>query len=313
MTALILFDESNGIEHRLEPGETRIGRGADCTIRVLSSSVSRLHGSFDYDGQQLRYQDLGSSNGSFVNGAAVTTEVALGDGDQLMLGDFVFTIFDEDAKHSDEPDDDATQLVGDSATQIKPTPPSDASPEPEADIPAMWSEQAGLEKASGTEFFSEDSDDDAVSKYRSGRIAAAPVGRWPRLLGLSPSIEGNIVELNPDGSPRDDKGRPLWKIGRDASAVDIAFDDSSISGMHAQIINDGNRWKIVNWMSTNGTFVNGQRALSNYLKQGDIISIGSLELAFELPASAPQAEPSPAPPPPQKPGLWARLIALIKR
>ncbi|QQD18664.1 FHA domain-containing protein [Spongiibacter nanhainus] len=313
MTALILFDESNGIEYRLEPGETHIGRGADCTIRVLSSSVSRLHGSFDYDGQNLRYKDLGSSNGSFVNGTAVTSEVTLGDGDQLMLGDFVFKIFDEDAKHSEELDEDATQLVGDSATQINPAPPSGTAPKPQADIPAMWSEQAGLEKASGTEFFSEDSDDDAASKYRAGRIAAAPIGSWPRLLGLNSSIEGNIIELNPDNSPRDDKGRPLWKIGRDASAVDIAFDDSSISGMHAQIINDGNRWKIVNWMSTNGTFVNGQRALSNYLKQGDIISIGSLELAFELPANAPQAESPPTPNPPQKPGLWARLIALIKR
>lgn len=310
MTALVLFDESNGIEHRLQPGETSIGRGADCSIRVLSSSVSRNHGTFDYDGQHLRYRDLGSSNGSFVNGAAVSAEVTLSHGDKLMLGDFVFSIFDEDAD-SDSEDDDATRLVSDEATQVGEEPVASTA---ENDIPAMWSEQAGLERASGTEFFNDDSDEDSVAKYRAGRIAAPAIGANPRLLGLSHSIEGKVFELNPESTHRDDKGRPMWKVGRDASAVDIVLDESSVSGMHAQIINDGHRWQVVNWMSTNGTLVNAHRALATYLKNGDIIGIGGLELAFELPAQ-PETESTPTNPiqTPQKKGFWHWLCGLIKR
>jgi pSer/pThr/pTyr-binding forkhead associated (FHA) protein len=44
-------------------------------------------------------------------------------------------------------------------------------------------------------------------------------------------------------------------------------------------------------MSTNGTFVNGRKGLSTYLKSGDIIRLGSIEFAFEMKAVQEQSVP----------------------
>lgn len=267
MSGFHIFDATNSIEHELPEGKTVVGRSADCDIRLLSSSVSRKHGLFEANGGELTFSDLGSSNGSFVNGQPVKAAVGLRPGDELAMGDFHFTVTggggDEDAAAS--PDEDATQLAA---------PGGD-----DEAIPAMWSENAGLEQASGTQFFTEASESEAVEAYRAGRLDVPPLGGTPRLVGLGGTIEGTVFELKADGDH-------TWKIGRDAESVHLAIPDSSVSGQHAQLVNEGARWKIVNWMSTNGTFVNGHKGLSTYLKNGDVIRMGSAELAFELPAGA---------------------------
>lgn len=265
MSGFHIFDATNSIDHELPPGKTVVGRGADCDIRLLSSSVSRKHGLFEAAGGELTFSDLGSSNGSFVNGQPVKAAVNLRAGDELVMGDFRFTV-----KHDDE--SPAAGGGGEEATQL-------AAPGGEEDIPAMWSESAGLEQASGTEFFAESSESEAVSAYRSGKLDVAPLGDTPRLVGLSGGVQGKVFELKADGDRS-------WKIGREAGSVDLVIPDSSVSGQHAQLVNEGARWKIVNWMSTNGTFVNGHKGLSTYLKSGDVIRMGSAELAFELPAGA---------------------------
>lgn len=265
MPGFYIFDATNSIDHELPPGKTLIGRGADCDIRLLSSSVSRKHGLFEVAGDELTFSDLGSSNGSFINGQPVKTAVSLRSGDELRMGDFRFTVSgDNRPAAGGGGDEEATQL---------------ATSGDESGIPAMWSESAGLEKASGTQFFSESSESAAVAAYRAGKLDVPPLGDTPRLVGLSGGIEGKVFELKAGG------GR-TWKIGRETGGVDLVIPDASVSGQHAQLVNEGARWKIVNWMSTNGTFVNGHKGLSTYLKSGDVIRMGSAELAFELPAGA---------------------------
>ena len=51
----------------------------------------------------------------------------------------------------------------------------------------------------------------------------------------------------------------VWEIGAEA-ARDIVIDDAGVSGFHAKIVNEGNRWKVIDQMSANGTFVNGQKS-----------------------------------------------------
>lgn len=272
MSGFHIFDTTNSIDHELPPGKTVVGRGADCDIRVLSSSVSRKHGLFEVAGDELTFSDLGSSNGSFVNGQPVKTAVDLHAGDEVLMGDFRFEVTHDEASPAAGGDDaEATQM---------------ASPGGEEEIPAMWSESAGLEQASGTQFFTESSESEAVRAYRAGELDVPPLGDAPRLVCLSGDSKGRVFELKSDGDR-------TWKIGREADSVDLVIPDSSVSGQHAQLVNEGARWKIVNWMSTNGTFVNGQKGLSTYLKSGDVIRMGSAELAFELPAGAVQ-QSSPA-------------------
>jgi pSer/pThr/pTyr-binding forkhead associated (FHA) protein len=63
-----------------------IGRGADATIRVSDSSVSRRHAEVRPAGDGWVLADLGSTNGTRVNGMPVT-ERKLEDGDAIGVGD----------------------------------------------------------------------------------------------------------------------------------------------------------------------------------------------------------------------------------
>jgi pSer/pThr/pTyr-binding forkhead associated (FHA) protein len=65
---------------------TSVGRHNDCLIRIKSAQVSRRHCElFELDGK-LHIRDLGSSNGTFVNGKRVTGQHALKPGDELTVG-----------------------------------------------------------------------------------------------------------------------------------------------------------------------------------------------------------------------------------
>jgi hypothetical protein len=68
-----------------------IGRGPDNDLVLPDHRVSRRHGIISVRRGTLVYTDLGSSNGTLVNGR-VATEVALGHGDVLRLGDSTITV-----------------------------------------------------------------------------------------------------------------------------------------------------------------------------------------------------------------------------
>ncbi len=69
----------------------RLGRGSENELDLPDSRVSRAHGLLSARQGGLVYADLGSTNGSFVNGSRVG-EVALGPGDVLRVGDTTITV-----------------------------------------------------------------------------------------------------------------------------------------------------------------------------------------------------------------------------
>ncbi len=75
----------------VEGGELTIGRATDNDLVALDGRVSRHHGRIVGRRGTLVYSDLGSTNGSRVNGVAVT-EVVLGVGDRLEVGDTVLVV-----------------------------------------------------------------------------------------------------------------------------------------------------------------------------------------------------------------------------
>lgn len=72
-------------------GVVRVGRGTDNEIVLPDDRVSRRHGQLTARQGTLVWTDLGSSNGSLVNGAAAR-EIALGVGDVVRLGNSTLTI-----------------------------------------------------------------------------------------------------------------------------------------------------------------------------------------------------------------------------
>jgi len=71
---------------RLMDGVNSIGRHDDCRIRIRSSQVSRRHCQLSEEGNKLILRDLGSSNGTFVNGKRVLGQQTLKPGDVLTIG-----------------------------------------------------------------------------------------------------------------------------------------------------------------------------------------------------------------------------------
>jgi pSer/pThr/pTyr-binding forkhead associated (FHA) protein len=70
---------------------TVIGRREDCDLRIPVGEVSRKHCRILRDGDTLRIEDLGSSNGTYHNGQRVQN-AELSPGDSLQVGPVVFVV-----------------------------------------------------------------------------------------------------------------------------------------------------------------------------------------------------------------------------
>lgn len=78
--------------HRLGPGVTVAGRQEGCQLRIHSSQVSRRHCELFEQAGRLIIKDLGSSNGTFVNGERVDGLRPLNPGDVLIIGNIKFRV-----------------------------------------------------------------------------------------------------------------------------------------------------------------------------------------------------------------------------
>ena len=70
---------------------TIIGRREDCDLRIPLTEVSRKHCRVVKEGDTLRIEDLGSSNGTFQNGLRVQ-EALLQPGDYVQIGPVLFAV-----------------------------------------------------------------------------------------------------------------------------------------------------------------------------------------------------------------------------
>ncbi|GAB4273738.1 MAG: hypothetical protein Kow0092_29070 [Deferrisomatales bacterium] len=75
---------------RLGDGEAVVlGRGADAEVRLDNPAVSRRHARLRREGERYILTDLGSTNGTSVNGRTVAGSVLVGPGERIALGKFV--------------------------------------------------------------------------------------------------------------------------------------------------------------------------------------------------------------------------------
>ncbi len=81
---------NDGRSYPLSIGSTVIGRGDQANLRLPDVGISRRHARLDYDGAQVVLTDLGSTNGSMVNGQRISA-VALNPGDMVQIGTTTLT------------------------------------------------------------------------------------------------------------------------------------------------------------------------------------------------------------------------------
>jgi two-component system, NtrC family, response regulator HydG len=78
------------------PSPALIGQSPACDVRLTDREVSRRHASIEQIGQRLRITDLGSTNGTFVDGVAIVEAFLRGD-ETLRMGSTAFRVEHADA------------------------------------------------------------------------------------------------------------------------------------------------------------------------------------------------------------------------
>jgi len=85
LSASLTLDDGSNRYYQLTEGATVVGRGQDAQFRLPDTGVSRRHVEITWDGQTATLADLGSTNGTTVNGTPVQSW-QLVDGDVVRVG-----------------------------------------------------------------------------------------------------------------------------------------------------------------------------------------------------------------------------------
>lgn len=107
------------------------------------------------------------------------------------------------------------------------------------------------------------------------KVMGGPPPSFAWLVVMNGPWAGRIFTLDPEGTD----------IGRDARS-EIILDDDAVSAFHAKLRAEeddkGNEsFFVQDLATTNGTFVNGEEIVKQFLSDGDSIEIGETKLVFK--------------------------------
>jgi len=245
-----------------------LGRMAECDLQLTEGHASRKHAKLFFAEDAVWLEDLNSANGTFVNGTKITGKVKLVSGDRLRF----------DVEEFDFRIPSAAPAVDDGKTQYR-EPASavvDAASSGMYKRPGAWADPDAMgDGANKTKFI----DPAQLKQMMNDAPPAAAVNTAtidaPHLHVVSGSRTGLNIKLTVGES-----GVREWTIGSQADR-EVQFQDSGVSALHAKIVNEGERWKVLDQMSANGTYVNGKRSNVSYLSAGDRVRFGPVECIFQ--------------------------------
>ena len=103
-----------------EGGEIVIGRSSELDMVLVEDMVSRRHAKISVEGGNIFLEDLGSTNGSFVNGEKIS-RTKLGEGDRILIGTSIIKVIASDGSASVQ---DAKAKMDAAAASARPSPGS---------------------------------------------------------------------------------------------------------------------------------------------------------------------------------------------
>jgi pSer/pThr/pTyr-binding forkhead associated (FHA) protein len=226
-------------------GKQLVGRDEDAALRLDDDHISRQHASLLLE-RHVWLADLGSANGTFVNGERVVGGVRLHHGDYVSFDTHRF------------------QLIG-SGPELTPirTGRPDLSPIDSLEAPELRSDTTVIGVV--------DVDDaSALASLSEKMLRAEPASAGAFFIGASEPVTGEFF--------RPGIGRSLF--GRGAEC-DFQVADRTVSLQHAEVVTRAEGCTLTNLMATNGTRVNGQRIQSHQLHDGDIVRLGQVSFVFK--------------------------------
>ena len=72
---VVLYPQSQFKQIALSVGSVILGRGSDADVHLDDELVSRKHCKISFDGLHITVEDLGSTNGTYVDGNAITKAI----------------------------------------------------------------------------------------------------------------------------------------------------------------------------------------------------------------------------------------------
>lgn len=317
---------------RVSTGE-RIGLRKDATAGRLEGSeillsegrTSRTHARLTFAEDAVWIEDLGSSNGTFVNDVQTSGRVQLKSGDRLRfdIEAFEVSLSAEVPATGDAHPVVAVAPVADPISQAPPAPRPVAAPlPPTVAVPFVAPDMAPLsalaaeaqdvvaQGVAAPATLSAPAQDGGAQRRPgawahnlTGQHAVATTAKSTKFLAPSeikqmmsiveaaagPTPEMDAPHLQIISGSRAAMNVPLragagrvaeWSVGSDPQR-EVVLPDDGVSAFHARIVNEGQRWKVVDQMSVNGTFVNGKRSSVGYVSGGDRLLFGSVECVFQ--------------------------------
>jgi len=315
---LILSSDSPK-EFELTRSEVIIGRDPNVDLAIASPAISRRHARLMREGDGYVLEDLGSSNGTYVNDQKLTGRHLLKVGDQIRLGRAVSLVYEaprpatspKAVLHSVSAVAPGTMqtMIGEepAGSEIDAGPPqliiAIAGENPRThtltrqsmtigrvegnDIvvpsPIVSRQHVRLEKLDGG-YQAVISPEAKNPLLFEGRPLDGPRllhhGDILRIGSLDPGVMVTITYNVPgevaQGGEQDIifGEKTLLQIGRDPGN-DVVLASPSVSRFHAQVERVGQRYRVEDLRSSNGTFVNGERIDGSvWLKPEDAIRIG---------------------------------------
>ncbi|WIG98969.1 FHA domain-containing protein [Myxococcus sp. SDU36] len=243
--------------------EITIGRQEGNTIRLTERNVSRRHARLVRLNGHVVVEDLGSYNGTRINGERIAGQSPLKEGDLVQIGDYDLALQAEGAANAVGP---ITTKVP--TRRLEPEPEEDDSDdEPEESDHTPPSLSAAEARRHSTSIIRLDQ----VEAERPRKVVDVPAEDAPRLLVLSPDeLKGQEFACI----------RTELRIGR-TDDNDITLDHRSLSRTHAKLVReDAGEWRVIDMQSANGMTVNGESYAQATLGTGDIIELGHVRLRF---------------------------------
>jgi len=266
------------------------------------SGVSRIHARICPDETGVWVEDLGSRNGTFVNDQRVDKRTKAVNRDRIRFELQEFKLIDHDAV--DEPA--RRESVDTFASVFRAV--EEAVPEAGDDegkkggtimlpinrnLPPGWID----DRQAGTLFMRPEDLDQSSIAPDLDRLEEQADG--PTLLILSGDEAGRPFKLESSSEIN------FWNIGKESAEHDlsIVINDPSVSDFHAKLVRRGDRWKIIDQMSTNHIYINGNQFTVAYLASKDHIRFGRVESLLLLPQSKRMDQGKS-----EKSGLFRRLL-----
>ncbi len=91
--SLVSDEDGHRVELNFTSQEVTIGRSPECDFTLDDHTVSARHGRLNFHLNQWWYEDLKSTNGSFLQGMRIAEPIVIKDGDEIACGDVFVSVF----------------------------------------------------------------------------------------------------------------------------------------------------------------------------------------------------------------------------